>query len=376
MPKINEALIAANLKKVFSELEDIKENLLEPNPGPQGFKGDRGSQGPQGNIGKQGPAGSIGMLGEQGPPGPVGPIGSSGPQGIQGERGDKGETGDVTIVTGPTGAQGDTGPQGETGPEGPQGSSGERGPRGVIGDRGPQGIQGPRGIKGDVGEKGDAGVQGQQGVPGNQGPQGTTGLQGASGDPGPKGEDGSQGPRGEVGPEGAQGLQGLPGTPAPKVDTQAITAPVIEEFSNQHRNHIREIQKALSLGGGGLSAPDTIKLINEHGGTGYTDSDVNSFMSSGSSTGITTAGDLTVNGIIYADSINFTSTGSTTFNSGNEFVLSAVDRVKVPSSPFQVAQMTDSERSSISLAENGDMIYNKTSNKFQGYANGSWVDLH
>ena len=27
-------------------------------------------------------------------------------------------------------------------------------------------------------------------------------------------------------------------------------------------------------------------------------------------------------------------------------------------------------------AENGMLIYNSTTNKFQGYANGAWVDLH
>ena len=27
-------------------------------------------------------------------------------------------------------------------------------------------------------------------------------------------------------------------------------------------------------------------------------------------------------------------------------------------------------------AGNGDIIYNSSTNKFQGYANGAWVDLH
>ena len=44
-----------------------------------------------------------------------------------------------------------------------------------------------------------------------------------------------------------------------------------------------------------------------------------------------------------------------------------------PAQRFQ--KYTTAQRDSLS-AQNGDVVYNSTTHKFQGYANGSWVDLH
>ncbi len=43
--------------------------------------------------------------------------------------------------------------------------------------------------------------------------------------------------------------------------------------------------------------------------------------------------------------------------------------------PFKLEQYTTTQRNALTAA-NGHMIYNTTVNKFQGYANGVWVDLH
>lgn len=91
--------------------------------------------------------------------------------------------------------------------------------------------------------------------------------------------------------------------------------------------------------------------------------------------GLSISGNLTVGGVLNAGSLNLTNTGSTTFRSDNELILAATDRVLIDSSVFRLATMTDAQVASVSLPENGDMVYNSTTNKFQGYENGAWVNL-
>jgi hypothetical protein len=50
--------------------------------------------------------------------------------------------------------------------------------------------------------------------------------------------------------------------------------------------------------------------------------------------------------------------------------------VIVENSPLKLGLFTTTQRGTIISPANGMLIYNSTTNKFQGYANGAWVDLH
>jgi hypothetical protein len=84
---------------------------------------------------------------------------------------------------------------------------------------------------------------------------------------------------------------------------------------------------------------------------------------------------LSVGGIIYSKQINTVGAGTPTLSSGSDIQLDAVTRVTVTRTPFRLANFTETERNNIAPLY-GDIIYNTTSNTFQGYTSlGFWADL-
>jgi hypothetical protein len=288
-------------------------------------------------------------------------VGATGPQGPTG-------------LTGATGTQGSTGINGATGPQGPTGLTGATGAgssnaalltgntlssnvtissltsvgiltslsavgnitgnyfvgngslltgitgAGNIGATGPEGATGPSG--GPIGATGPQGPQGPSGGPigatGPQGPIGATGV-GATGLTGPQGP---QGPSGT----GATGLTGATG--AGSSDAALLT-------------------------GNTLSSNVTISSLTAVG-----------ILTTLSVLGNVTANNYVVNGA-----------GTPTLVSATNLDLSSPTSVQViGGGTFKLPNLNSAQIANL-IPANGDMIYNSTLNKFQGYENGGWGNL-
>lgn len=89
----------------------------------------------------------------------------------------------------------------------------------------------------------------------------------------------------------------------------------------------------------------------------------------------TIGNNLTVeNDVLINGSLTSQGSGTPELFSDNEIELNAGTRIVPTTGPIQMLKVTTSERDAL-VSENGDMIYNTTLNKFQGYENGAWVNL-
>ena len=83
---------------------------------------------------------------------------------------------------------------------------------------------------------------------------------------------------------------------------------------------------------------------------------------------------LTVDNILLQGTLTTQGSGTPEIVSDNEINLDAGTRVDLVRGPLRMARFTTAERDLL-VAQNGDVIYNTTDNKFQGYENGSWTNL-
>jgi hypothetical protein len=98
------------------------------------------------------------------------------------------------------------------------------------------------------------------------------------------------------------------------------------------------------------------------------------------SSDVTVQNNLIVTNTLTVDTLevtNFQTSGSGTpeLASDTDILLTAGTRVEITQSPLKMASFTTTERNALT-PQNGDVIYNTTDSKFQGYAGGTWVNLH
>ena len=106
-----------------------------------------------------------------------------------------------------------------------------------------------------------------------------------------------------------------------------------------------------------------------------TDANITGNLTASSITSTNASADtLTVVNLV-ATNLTATGAGTQTISAGANIELDATNRVLVTDTPFRLANLTTVQRDAIASPVNGDIIYNTTDNKFQGYATSAWEDL-
>jgi hypothetical protein len=90
---------------------------------------------------------------------------------------------------------------------------------------------------------------------------------------------------------------------------------------------------------------------------------------------VSITGSLGVTNAISASAYYTNTAGIPGMTSPSSLNLTAATAVIITTSSLRLATFTDSQTGSL-IVSNGDLIYNSTTHKFMGYANGTWVALH
>ena len=199
---------------------------------------------------------------------------------------------------------------------------------------------------------------------GTSGTSGVSPVNGTNGKDGTSGKDGTAGQMGSDGTSGTSGVNGKDGTAFGSSGTSGISG---------------TIGTSGSSGSSGITTAIPFNGATDYGVVIYRTTPTASITVSPNltwnGTNAVMTGSLLVQGSISASAFNIYTAGTPELQSATNINLTAGTTVIVTQSPFRLTTYTDAQTGSLTPS-NGDMIYNSTTHKFMGYANGAWVQLH